>query len=336
MKRSYTTFYTILLVTLLFSSIVVNATTCLFSHGFADSEKQAFKYTRVYKTWLGGDGENNYYIIDGPLKLFNYPDVLTEWIPKIPNIFQTSLGQENELKALRKANNQIEDEDVVLVGVSRGAAAGAIFLGEDNPQNVKAAVLISPYDKADVVFSHHWFATLLSVIPFVTNDSLYKLFLQISQFKENGRHPIDWVDKIDTDKAILFVCSKQDATVAYRSTVNLYKKMLEAGHENTYLLVLNSGKHAKLLKSEEADTFQNVVHAFYEHNGLPCNRAFARKGAQRFAQCQPDLEQVEQLLEVTSEVESSCFEACKHWFARNGAIMYAFGAKVLNCPFEVD
>jgi len=340
MKYFYNALIMSIVISILALPIGAKALTYLFSHGAFDWKNQAFKYARENIDWWGNKKERAYYIMDGPLKLFNFPDVFScklapRWLPKL---WEMSLGQENEVVCLRKACDEIKDENVVLVGVSRGASAGVVFLGEDDPEKVKAAVLVSAYDRVSTVFSHHWFTTILSIIPLVTNQSLYKFFLLVSKFKENGLHPITSIDKINKKKAILLVCSKKDGTVPYRSTIDLYKKLLEAGHEKSHLLVLDSGRHAKMLKSEEAETFQNVVYSFYEHCGFLSNendKILAKKGAKRFAQCQPDLQQVEKLLKYTPEAKKSCFESCKGWCCDTSEKMWNFGAKVLNSPFEV-
>ncbi|MFC1843028.1 prolyl oligopeptidase family serine peptidase [Candidatus Dependentiae bacterium] len=266
--------------------------TYLFSHGFADTSKQVYRYTKEYPSWLGKK-RNKYYIIDGKVKLFDYPDVICK---PLPNIFKTSLGQENEIKALKKAYDEIKDDEIVLIGVSRGASAAAAFAGKYKLKKLKGVVLFSPFDTVSNVFKHHWFAWALSFMPFVTNKSLYNAFKKFSSYNEKKKSPLDWISKIDKNIPVSIICSKTDSTVPYRSTVNLYKKLLESGHKNAYLLCVDSGKHARLMSSKKAPIVQNFVHAFYKKYKLHHNKVFANKGSKLLKNSKLSLKKVKDLL----------------------------------------
>lgn len=264
--------YLFLFVYLIFFGLGVSnlkAVTYLYSHGFADTGRQARKYMREYTTRRGRKKTNEFYIIDGECKTFNYPDVFCK---PLSNIFQTSLGQENELQALQSAYFEAieKDNNIVLIGVSRGASAAANFVGACDCKKVSAVVLISPFAHVYDVFK---------------TDFFYRIFGKISRFDKDGKHPIDLIEKMDKNKPILFVCSKTDKTVPCSSTIRLYRKLVSSGHNNAYLLCLETGKHAKFLKSEEAEKFQNVTHAFYRKYGLPCKQEFAEKGAKILETC---------------------------------------------------
>ncbi len=72
----------------------------LFSHGVADTYKQAYKYAKTYKI-----GENTHhntqYLIKRPFVNFNYPDAY-EGFPRI-NRKETSFAQDNEIARLKLA-----------------------------------------------------------------------------------------------------------------------------------------------------------------------------------------------------------------------------------------
>jgi len=245
--------------------------TYLFSHGFADRSKQVNRYVKEYRTRRGKIKKNKFYIIDGKIKVFNYPDAACK---PFVNIFKACLGQEKDLQALRRAYHQIDDDEIVLVGVSRGASTIATFMGVDKPKKIKAVVLISPFDHLINVFKPTRFSRFL-----------YRLFKKLSCFNENGKHPIDWMCKMDKTIPIIFVCSKIDKTVPCRSTINLYRSLVTHGHKKVYLLCLPEGKHAKLLKSSCAEMFQNIVHAFYCAYNLPNNGEFACMGKKLLEKC---------------------------------------------------
>jgi len=260
----------------------LSALTYLFSHGFAARAKQFCNYVKEYENRRGKVKKNNFYIIDGCVKSFNYPDAAHK---PFVNIFKTCLGQEKDLIALRRAYHEIHDDEIILVGVSRGASAAATFMGTDKPERVKAVILISPFDHLINVFK----STRLS-------QFLYRVLKKCSCFNENGKHPIDWLCKKEKNVPVIFVCSKTDKTVPCQSTISLYKSLLDAGHTNIYLLCLPEGKHAKLLKSKYAGVFQNVVHAFYDKYNFPCNEKFAAIGKRKLQSCAPTVRENKLLL----------------------------------------
>ena len=271
------------------SSVGLNAYTYLFSHGFGETHRQSRKYLRRYK-WAGREYRNQNYILDDPIKLFNYPDAIFKGLP--PRISKVGLAQKNEIDALNNAYKQIDDEDIILFGVSRGASVAVNFAGIYNPKRVKAVVVESPFDHIKNVFYQHWFVNGVSKIPFITKDKIFKLFLKYTKYKEHGEHPIDTVGNIRSDLPIMIICSQADGIVPCSSTVNLYKKLLENKHEHAYLVKFNTGKHAQLLWSEHGQQLRNVVHAFYQRYGLPHNQTFANRGQKLLEMCQPSLDEL--------------------------------------------
>lgn len=275
-------FLTRVVLALLFSfSLNLTAIKYVFSHGFSDTGRQSFSYVNFYKK-SNNLYRNSRYILYQPLIIFNYPDVIFR---KFVNIFKTSLGQINEVKTLMRNYNRANNDEVVLFGVSRGASTAINFASKYKPKNLKALVLESPFDKVEVVLKTHWFTSFLAKIPGVSNKVVYNLFKKMSKYDENGLHPIDMVGHIDKNVPVIFICTKTDSTVSCSSTVNLYKKLIETGHKKAHLLVLDSGRHARLMKSSEGQKMQNVVHAFYKKYGLPHNPEFADQGAALFAKC---------------------------------------------------
>ena len=115
----------------------------LFSHGLADSHKQAFRYAESPQN-------QKPYIIKHPIVTFDYPDVSTS-IFRI-NRFKTSLAQNNEIACLAYHYfNQISHAQSILVGVSRGASALVNFMGLYNPDTVCALILESPFDAVESI-----------------------------------------------------------------------------------------------------------------------------------------------------------------------------------------
>lgn len=260
----------------------------LFSHGLADSHKQAFLYAESANT-------QKPYIIKQPLITFDYPDVSSS-IFRL-NRFKTSLAQDNEIVCL--AHNyfaHIRHEPSILVGVSRGASALINFMGLYNPDNVCALILESPFDTVDSIVAKLAHETKLGCLPGAKKHGLSLMSFVFCQFKPNGIRPIDQTAAIRKDLPILIVCSVQDTLVPVWSSINLYTALRESGHDNTYLLILPEGHHAKLINHQRFGfMYQQITHAFYCRHGLPHDPQLALLGAPLLANlCQPDHQSLHQ------------------------------------------
>src|SRR5436190_1381037 len=141
----------VIILSLSFSFFLVNANyLVLFSHGIADTYKQAFNYAQSY-IYNDIHYYNNQFVLPCPFSTFNYPDA-TECILRV-NYKETSFGQTNEIKRLFFAYEQTKqwaydkwnDCNIILFGLSRGASNLIIFAGNHNLKHVKAMILESPY-----------------------------------------------------------------------------------------------------------------------------------------------------------------------------------------------
>ena len=150
----------------------------LFSHGLADSHKQAFKYAEsVHK--------QKPYIVKQPLITFDYPDVSSS-IFRV-NRFKTSLAQENEIACLAHHYfTKLSHEQSVLVGVSRGASALINFMGLYNPENVCALILESPFDTVESIVMRLAHETQFGCLPGAKKYGSHLLSFIFCQYKPNG------------------------------------------------------------------------------------------------------------------------------------------------------
>src|ERR1700722_10200290 len=127
----------------------------LFSHGIADTKKQAYLYAKSYKK-NGVIHTNQRYLFHTPYVSFNYSDALKlnikgdkslEWL-NVQRIREASFGQEDEITRLHEAYQWTIQHhgncDIILWGLSRGASNQAIFAGLHCYDNVKAIILESP------------------------------------------------------------------------------------------------------------------------------------------------------------------------------------------------
>ena len=182
-----------------------------------------------------------------------------------------------------------QTSQTVLVGVSRGASALINFMGIHNPANVVALILESPFDCVENILNSLIHETKLSWITGIKKNGPAMISFVFCKYKANGMRPMDHASLIKTDLPILIVCSAQDKLVPAWSSINLYKILRDSGHNNTYLLVLPEGRHAKLITNQiYGPLYQQVAHAFYQKFNLPHDAHYAQLGIPLLNSCQPD------------------------------------------------
>ena len=272
----------------------------LFSHGLADTHKQAYTYKKSEKP-------DKYYLIDGRLFTFDYPDA-TEKFWRV-NITQTSLAQRDEINTLQKAFHDTfkllkkegyESPSCVLVGLSRGASTIINFMGLYNPPEVRALVLESPFDSIQTIITHKIKHAHLQWVPGINAISNALVSALFFNYKRNGIQPKDTAPALDKDLPIFISCSLQDSLIPAVSTIKLYNILRASGHEHVYLFIAKSGEHSKILSSSEGKNYQNAVHAFYRKYKLPHDESFALQGEQILATCQPSSEELNHYFEPHS------------------------------------
>lgn len=238
----------------------------LFSHGLADSHKQAFRYKDLTP--------------DQTIETFDYPDV-NHGILRV-NRLQSSLAQENEIERLSQAFNQTvtqTNNDVVLIGVSRGASTIVNFMGLYNPDQVKAIVIESPFDCVDSIATSVCHESKFSWIPGIKRWCCKLMSFIFCKYKPHGIRPIDCAAKIKRNLPILIIASARDGLVPVWSSINLYHELRNTGHENTFLVIFEDGKHAKLINhNRHGSLYRQVTHAFYQKFNLPYDPELARLG----------------------------------------------------------
>jgi hypothetical protein len=271
----------------------------LFSHGVADSYKQAYAYAKSYIK-QGITCFNERFLIHTPYVSFNYPDALKldtkgnlslEWI-NMKKARETSFGQENEIGRLHRAYQWImekyEDCDIILWGLSRGASNQSIFAGLYNHyDNIRAILLESPYNSMAEVIESMMHKKNLGWMHVSYGETIAEFIFK--RYTRHGLSPKKCVEKISKDIPILIICSQEDQTVPCSSSINVYKNLVAAGHKHTYILITEHGRHARILQGPEGEKYQCVVNAFYKKYNLPYCPASAAKGEPLLALCQPIL-----------------------------------------------
>lgn len=281
--------------------------TYLFAHGLYNDYSLAFYYQNINKqhvctvheqqlhltyksgkkySWnLQETQDSSLWLIQNPMHTFNFPDATKRGFDGS----QTSLGQENEIRALTHAYEKVKHTDVVIMGMSRGASTILNFLGTQKSDRVAAAIVESPFDSITNTLEN--FCKVAGVSWLMPLSVLYaspNLFF--SKFNPKGIFPIKVVQNIQKDLPILIIASLQDDLIPALSTAAIYSKLIETDHPHVYFLLLEKGAHGYLLEDEDAHIYLNTVHAFYKKYDLPYNRALAAHGESILAQCQPHSE----------------------------------------------
>lgn len=284
--RAFTHTTALTLVTLIAAiPTAVSGEICyLFSHGIAETGQQVHNYVR-HSTRNGKLRYNTRFIVGSPYATFNYPDA-TRQFWRI-NFWHTSLGQENETTCLKKAHSSLfggkdepcGDDEVVIVGVSRGASTALTFTALHTPKRVAALVLESPYDSVESIISHR--VRNLGLANTDVTQDMGRAVMQAGfwRYRQSGISPIEAASLIDKNLPILIVCSQEDTVVPAQCSIALYRKLRKCGHNAVHLLVLDKGEHAKIIDQDEGDIYRDTVHAFYKKYHLPHKKEYARAGA---------------------------------------------------------
>ena len=271
------------------STLCIQKTLTLFSHGIADTWKQVRGYAQLYKK-KEVVYRNDRYLIHTPFVAFNYPDATTKFYRV--NYNETSFGQENEIERLNKAYTTIMSRhkncDVILWGLSRGASNLLIFAGLYQLDNVKAIVLESPYYTMGQVIESIMLKKNLSWLPLSYGETLAEFIFK--RYTRHGLSPANCIENISKEIPIFIICSKEDRLVPFSSSINVYKKLVESGHKHTYIFITDYGKHAAILQGPDGEKYQWVVNAFYKKYNLPHCSTSAAQGESLLALCQPQFD----------------------------------------------
>jgi pimeloyl-ACP methyl ester carboxylesterase len=258
----------------------------IFAPGLSSNERQAVRYLKGYA--YKHRAKNYPYIIESDsVYTFNFPEATS--------LFSMNVAQSHDIQALDNVYKQVEGDQTPLVfGVCRGASAILNWLKDKQPR-VAAVVLESPFATLQDAINHVINnIPLVSWVPFISRF-IHKHVIPnfvARNYDISGKRPIDDLKDISLTTPIFLYCSKQDGIVPAYSTIKLYKEFKRLGFVHVHILVLNTGRHAKILWDSDGDRLQNTLHAFYRHYNLPHNEDLARLGQVDFMATQPSIEDV--------------------------------------------
>lgn len=190
-----------------------------------------------------------------------------------------NLAQEADINSLLKTYNEhiqkYPETDVILYGVSRGAATICTFMGKHQPQNVKALILEAPFDSLPHLLKHRHQTT---------HRFINKLLPKIISYDPNGDSPIMSIENISKEIPILIITSKSDDVVPTPCAKALMRKFNKLGYDKVHLLILDKSSHSGYAFDDYSDKtkYESVVHAFYKHYGRPYDESLASFGSEEW------------------------------------------------------
>jgi predicted esterase len=218
-------------------------------------------------------------IIQPPYWTFNFPDVADDDSIIIEKV---NLGQDDDIATLAYNYTQFIQtmeaqgsplDEIVIIGLSRGASTIINFVATHHPPLLKALVLESPFDTIENVILYQmerrhiaWIPCLYSIIFYYYKRTCFPAY------NTQGIKPLNVITNLPVDLPILFVHSQEDELISPESSQRLLQLLRSSGHKNCYLLKLKWGEHGRYQLGEDATLYEAGVHAFFHKFGIPCLR----------------------------------------------------------------
>jgi len=270
-------------------------TTVIYAHGFGGNgllgHLQYTKGTETLLSYFYQTQKDNFttwnFLFDVEkhnVISFNFQDILINLgiYGSIPNPFLTHLAQGDDIEQLLKAINSSINQTIIGFGVSRGAATWITTLGTQLiDKKVAGLVLESPFSSLKNVtpFQIIYFIleSIKPIFPSINPEYHATLITKtfFANYEMNGVQPLDVIHTIGKDIPILLVHSKEDAIIPINNSRQLYAKLRKSGHTKAFLLELDHGQHARLLKGRDGLLYARVVHAFFKYCNIPHNPVLA-------------------------------------------------------------
>jgi len=175
------------------------------------------------------------------------------------------------------------DNNIIAYGVSRGAATTfqvlAAFSKEQRDiSKIKLCILEGCFDDVSSLMKTRYPYLLSSDW---AQNTLAALASKIISYRIEGSSPIKEVDHFPKAVPVAFITSKADREVPSECTKRLANALYDAGHRDIYMLELERSSHPRYMfdDRDDADEYQNFVHALYKKYGLPYISSYAEQGS---------------------------------------------------------
>lgn len=190
------------------------------------------------------------------------------------DIGKISIAQEHDIEQHKKKCDMLKDEkEIILYGVSRGAATTFNAISKNQYSNVKLVILEGCFYSAEEVFHKRYGDTF--------GKAFYNAALWTFPFhKQDGISPSKSVPYFPSGIPVAFITSKKDKSVHAESTIKLASELKRVGGNPVYLLVLENSSHPNYMFDDKNDreTYTYFIHALYEKYNLPFIEEYANLG----------------------------------------------------------
>ncbi|STY28349.1 Uncharacterised protein [Legionella wadsworthii] len=210
---------------------------------------------------------------------------------------QMSYGQKSDIESHHKKylswkENKTND-DLVLMGVSRGTAATFCAFATYKYPEVKLVILEGAIDSMENVMKnmakHYvgndrvanlWVSGVRSAVTFLSRNGMFG-------YKNDGASPLSLVENFPENIPVVFITSKIDTTVVPQSTRNIASALNNRGKNDVYLLQLKNSRHPLYAYDdrEDHDQYESLIHAIYKKYGLKHDEELAKNGEHLLETC---------------------------------------------------
>jgi len=193
-----------------------------------------------------------------------------------------SLAQSNDILEHKKRYdlciNEHPNDDIILYGVSRGAATtfNACACNGYDFNRVRLVVLEGCFDSIDGLMHEYPFLSGSEKLQLLAKKALMKW----TQFQEQGFAPINLIDTFPEEVPVIFITSECDRMVPKACVQRLVSSLKERGKNPVYMLVLKHSSHPRYMMDNKEDTenYRDCMHALYKMLDLPYIPKYADAG----------------------------------------------------------
>ncbi len=240
-----------------------DSTVFIFSRGYALRKKVNSKdyfLQRGAGAFAGYLQYENNIVADSPLVSFDYDDSRQGF----------SFGQDNDIEALKTVYDAILKQNphinIVLIGDCRGAKV-ALELAAQNPKNLKALILFSPFVSAQAIINQ-MAKSYLSYLPYSKHvlANFLQRFCPLYDPKKDDL--ATRINRIDKNLPIFIGQRKSDTVIPNEGVRELAKVLKKNGNKNVHGLLVHdpSERHSKIYLNKK---IQRRVNDFLHQYGLP-------------------------------------------------------------------
>lgn len=202
---------------------------------------------------------------------------------------KSSLGQITDINDFQRrymSLKRLNPKNIVVYGVSRGAATTFAALADHHYDNIKLCILEGPPGSISSLFKFY-FSQLLG--PLLYNPLIAYLFLGQQHNVNKESQAIARVDRFPLDIPLVIISSRNDEVVCHKSSLNIAlrvaanRQMAKEQDKQiaaVYFLQLDTPLHNYYTRGNTKDSqrYQNFIHAIYRKYELPYIEQFANAG----------------------------------------------------------